>query len=227
MKFRERGDDVVVVVSAMSGETNRLTDLAKSIMPEPDVARNGRAAVHRRAGHHRTARHGAAAGRAARPAPTPAARCTSSPTAPTARRASWTSTRHGSSEDLGAGRVVVVAGFQGVDEHGNITTLGRGGSDTTAVALAAALQGRRVPDLYRCGWGLHHRSAGCVRGAPAGARSPSKRCWRWPARAPRCCRSAPWSSPANTMSRLRVLSSFQEGPGTLITLRGRRNGRSR
>src|SRR5690606_12470456 len=42
--------------------------------------------------------------------------------------------------DLGAGRVVVVAGFQGVDALGNITTLGRGGSDTTAVALAAALK---------------------------------------------------------------------------------------
>jgi aspartokinase len=42
--------------------------------------------------------------------------------------------------DLNAGKVVVVAGFQGVDEHGNITTLGRGGSDTTAVALAAALK---------------------------------------------------------------------------------------
>ena len=42
--------------------------------------------------------------------------------------------------ELNAGKVVVVAGFQGVDEHGNITTLGRGGSDTTAVALAAALK---------------------------------------------------------------------------------------
>lgn len=43
-------------------------------------------------------------------------------------------------QDLNAGRIVVVAGFQGTDEHGNITTLGRGGSDTTAVALAAALK---------------------------------------------------------------------------------------
>ena len=43
-------------------------------------------------------------------------------------------------QDLDAGRVVVVAGFQGVDEHGNITTLGRGGSDTTAVAIAAAIK---------------------------------------------------------------------------------------
>jgi aspartate kinase len=47
---------------------------------------------------------------------------------------------HRVSSDLAAGRVVVVAGFQGVDENGNITTLGRGGSDTTAVALAAALK---------------------------------------------------------------------------------------
>ena len=46
----------------------------------------------------------------------------------------------GMQKDLEAGRVVVVAGFQGVDEHGNITTLGRGGSDTTAVAIAAALK---------------------------------------------------------------------------------------
>ncbi len=43
-------------------------------------------------------------------------------------------------EDLNAGRVVVVAGFQGIDENGSITTLGRGGSDTTAVARAAALK---------------------------------------------------------------------------------------
>ena len=43
-------------------------------------------------------------------------------------------------KDLEAGKVVVVAGFQGVDEDGNITTLGRGGSDTTAVAIAAALK---------------------------------------------------------------------------------------
>ena len=71
--------------------------------------------------------------------------------------------------DLEAGRVVVVAGFQGVDEHGNITTLGRGGSDTTAVAMAAALQGGRVSDLYRRGRRLHHRSTGRIQGAPVGS----------------------------------------------------------
>ena len=50
-------------------------------------------------------------------------------------------------EQLSAGKIVVVAGFQGVDESGEITTLGRGGSDTTAVALAAALKAERC-DIY-------------------------------------------------------------------------------
>ena len=58
---------------------------------------------------------------------------------------------HRIESDLAAGRVVVVAGFQGMDEEGNITTLGRGGSDTTAVAMAAALKAlmnvRSIPTL--------------------------------------------------------------------------------
>ena len=110
--------------------------------------------------------------------------------------------------DLEDGYVVVVAGFQGVDDEGNITTLGRGGSDTSAVALAAALKAdecqiytdvdgvyttdpRIVPEARR----LHDRHA-------------SRRCSRWRAWAPRCCRSARWNSPASTRCRLRVLSSF-------------------
>ena len=68
--------------------------------------------------------------------------------------------------DLAAGTIVVVAGFQGVDADGNITTLGRGGSDTSGVALAAALDGRRVPDLHRRRRRLHDRSAHRARGAP-------------------------------------------------------------
>ena len=60
------------------------------------------------------------------------------PTAPTPRRV-FSVLKLTISTDLDAGKVVVVAGFQGVDEDGNITTLGRGGSDTTGVALAAAL----------------------------------------------------------------------------------------
>ena len=50
--------------------------------------------------------------------------------------------------DLDAGYVVVVAGFQGMDETGNITTLGRGGSDTTGCCVGGSARSRRVPDLY-------------------------------------------------------------------------------
>ncbi len=64
----------------------------------------------------------------------------------------------------------MVAGFQGVDDNGNITTLGRGGSDTTAVALAAALQRRRMPDLHRRGRRLYHRPAGSAQSAAAWTR---------------------------------------------------------
>ena len=57
---------------------------------------------------------------------------------------------------LAEGKVVIVAGFQGITENGEITTLGRGGSDTTAVALAAALKADKCEILYRCDRGFHH-----------------------------------------------------------------------
>ncbi len=80
------------------------------------------------------------------------------------------------------GKVAVVAGFQGVNEEGNTTTLGRGGSDTSAVALAAALKAeecqifthvqatrlRGVPNFHRCGWRLHHRPSSRGAGASPG-----------------------------------------------------------
>ena len=78
----------------------------------------------------------------------------------TARRASSTSRRAGSSEALDEGAIAIVAGFQGVTQDTkDITTLGRGGSDTTAVALAAALERRRVRDLHRRRRRLHRRPA--------------------------------------------------------------------
>ena len=65
---------------------------------------------------------------------------------------------------LDEGKIVIVAGFQGIDEDYNITTLGRGGSDTTAVALAAVLRRRRLRDLHRRGRRLHDRPAHRSRG---------------------------------------------------------------
>ncbi|OOZ35883.1 aspartate kinase [Solemya velesiana gill symbiont] len=135
---RERGDQIIVVVSAMSGETNRLISLSKEINERPDpremdvlVATGEQVTI-------------ALLSMALHKIGCPARSYTGG------QVHILTDSAHSKARiqdiddarvraDLEAGRVVVVAGFQGVDEHGNITTLGRGGSDTTAVAMAAAL----------------------------------------------------------------------------------------
>ena len=101
-------------------------------------------------------------------------------------------------EALAEGKVAVVAGFQGVSTDREVTTLGRGGSDVTAVALASALERRGVRDLHRRGRGLHGRSPDRARRPPAASRWPSTRCWRWRRRAAACWRCGRSSSPATT-----------------------------
>src|SRR3989338_8324731 len=139
-KFRENGDDIVVVVSAMSGETNRLIDLAKQVSDGQPVPRELDVMVS--TGEQVTI---ALLAMALIKIGVPAVSYTGN------QVRILTDSAHNKARilqiddqklraDLKAGRVVVVAGFQGVDEHGNITTLGRGGSHTTGVALAAALK---------------------------------------------------------------------------------------
>ncbi len=137
-KWQRAGHRLVVVVSAMSGETNRLIALAKEIQPNPDpreldvVASTGEqvtigllAMALKEIGLK--------------------AKSYTGPQVHVLTDSAFTKARILEIDekkiraDLESGHVVVVAGFQGVDEHGNITTLGRGGSDTSAVALAAAL----------------------------------------------------------------------------------------
>ncbi len=136
---RKNGDDVVVVVSAMSGETNRLVDLAHAIQEQPTPRELD---VLLSTGEQVTI---ALLSMALEKRGCPARSYTGG------QVHILTDTVHNKARikdidaarvraDLDAGRVVVIAGFQGVDEHGNITTLGRGGSDTTAVAMAAALK---------------------------------------------------------------------------------------
>jgi len=139
MSYREKGNDVIVVVSAMSGETDRLLNLAHSIHNFPDE-------------------------REIDVLISTGEQVTSALLAITLKTmgcdaisllgfqvkiitdSSYTKARISRIEsekifsELKKGKVVVVPGFQGVDEHDNITTLGRGGSDTSAVALAAALK---------------------------------------------------------------------------------------
>ncbi len=138
-KSRDAGNQVIVVVSAMSGETNRLIGLANDISSAPNPREMD---VLVTTGEQVTI---ALLSMALQEIGCDARSYTGG------QVHILTDNAHGKaritdiddarvSADLDAGRVVVVAGFQGVDEDRNITTLGRGGSDTTAVAMAAALK---------------------------------------------------------------------------------------
>ena len=137
--YKKQGNDMVVVVSAMSGETNRLIALAQEIDPnskgrELDVllttGEQVTIALLAMALHKR--------GYAAKSYTGAQARIITDSRHNKARIKSIDHEKI--RRDLKSGNIVVVAGFQGIDEENNITTLGRGGSDTTGVALAAALK---------------------------------------------------------------------------------------
>jgi aspartate kinase len=139
MGWRENGHDVVVVVSAMSGETNRLLEMAKAIQEQPvprelDVLLSTGEQVTIALLSMALEKRGCAA----RSYTGHQVHIRTDSVHNKARIIDIDDTRI--RKDLEKGRVVVVAGFQGMDEAGNITTLGRGGSDTSAVALAAALK---------------------------------------------------------------------------------------
>ena len=142
-KWARAGHQVVVVPSAMSGETNRLLALASELTPDhPDTA------------YYREQDMLAATGELASSALLAIALQAEGMPAvsyagwqvPVRTDSSYTKARIESIDDarvradLDAGRVVIITGFQGIDPGGNITTLGRGGSDTSAVAIAAAIK---------------------------------------------------------------------------------------
>ncbi len=138
-KWHAAGHQVVVVPSAMSGETNRLLGLAKEISDQPDGRELDQLAA---TGEQASS---ALLAIALQSTGTPA-RSYTGWQVPVRTDSSYTKARINSIDgdriraDLDAGRVVIVTGFQGIDDDGNITTLGRGGSDTSAVAVAAALK---------------------------------------------------------------------------------------
>ncbi|WP_394808497.1 aspartate kinase [Nitrosomonas sp.] len=138
-KFHSQGHQIVVVVSAMSGETNRLIALAHEVQENPDpreldvmisTGEQVSIALLAMALMELNVKAKSYTG--------PQVRILTDSTHTKARILSIDEARIRS--DLETGYVVVVAGFQGIDEKGSITTLGRGGSDTTGVALAAALK---------------------------------------------------------------------------------------
>jgi aspartate kinase len=138
-RTRDAGNDVVVVVSAMAGETNRLVDLCNQIMEPPDareydvvVSTGEQVTIGLLAMALKTMGQDAISLMGFQvPIHTDDVYAK-------ARISRIENDRI--FENLKAGKIVIVPGFQGIDEHGNVTTLGRGGSDTSAVALAAALK---------------------------------------------------------------------------------------
>ncbi len=138
-KWHKAGHQVVVVPSAMSGETNRLLGLAKDISAHPNAREQDMlAATGEQASSSLLAMALIEMG--------VPARSYAGWQVPVKTDSSYTKARIKSIDgtrvqaDLDAGRVVIVTGFQGIDDEGHITTLGRGGSDTSAVAMAAALK---------------------------------------------------------------------------------------
>jgi len=213
--FREQGHDIVVVVSAMSGETNRLIELAKSINPKPDPRELD---VIMATGEQVTIGLLAIAlkqrGVDARSYTGAQVRILTDDAFNKARILDID--EHRMREDLKQGRVVVVAGFQGVDEQGNLTTLGRGGSDTTGVALAAALKADEC-QIYTDVDGVYTTDPRVVPEARRLERITFEEMLELASLGSKVLqiRSVEFAGKYNVP--LRVLHSFQDGPGTLIT----------
>ncbi|MCL6416511.1 aspartate kinase [Aestuariirhabdus sp. Z084] len=213
--FRERGHDIVVVVSAMSGETNRLIGLADQMQDKPTPREMD---VLVSTGEQVTI---ALLSMALNERGCPARSYTGgqvrirTDNTHTKARIKEIDEEHVRA-DLAAGRVVVVAGFQGMDEAGNITTLGRGGSDTTAVALAAALKAEEC-QIYTDVDGVYTTDPRVVDNARRLPRITFEEMLEMSSLGSKVLqiRSVEFAGKYNVP--LRVLHSFQEGPGTLIT----------
>ncbi|MFO1370021.1 MAG: aspartate kinase [Marinagarivorans sp.] len=216
IKFRQQGHDLVVVVSAMSGETNRLIGLAKDIQAEPD----GRELdVLVSTGEQVTIALLCMAlkerGQDARSYTGSQVRILTDNAYTKARIQEIDVARMRA--DLDEGKVVVVAGFQGVDEEGNITTLGRGGSDTTGVALAAALKADEC-QIYTDVDGVYTTDPRVADRARRLDRITFEEMLEMASLGSKVLqiRSVEFAGKYNVP--LRVLSTFADGPGTLITI---------
>ncbi len=215
-RFRAGGDDVVVVVSAMSGETNRLISLAQEISETPCLREMD---VLVSTGEQVTiALLSIALDKIACPARSYTG----------AQVRILTDSAHGKARiehidtermkaDLDQGLVLVVAGFQGVDEADNITTLGRGGSDTTAVALAAALKADEC-QIYTDVDGVYTTDPRVVESARRLERITFEEMLEMASLGSKVLQIRSVEFAGKYKVPLRVLSSFEEGSGTLITL---------
>jgi len=211
-----KGDQVVVAVSAMSGETNRLIALADEMSEQPhpremdvlvSTGEQVTIALLAMALHDRGCEAKSYTGNQIR---------------------MLTDSAHGKArirdiqcdairKDLNQGKVVVVAGFQGVDEHGNITTLGRGGSDTTAVAMAAALKADEC-QIYTDVDGVYTTDPRVEPNARKLEKITFEEMLEMASLGSKVLQIRAVEFAGKYNVPLRVLSSFEEGEGTLISL---------
>ena len=211
-----QGDQVVVAVSAMSGETNRLIALAKEIDNQP-AAREMDVLVS--TGEQVTiallcmALH--KIGIEAKSYTGSQVRILTDNAHGKARIKEIDG--HKMQDDLNAGCVVVVAGFQGSDENGNITTLGRGGSDTTAVALAAALKADEC-QIYTDVDGVYTTDPRVVSEAQRLEKITFEEMLEMASQGSKVLQIRSVEFAGKYKVPLRVKSSFEDGPGTLISL---------
>ncbi len=214
-RMRAAGDLMVVVVSAMSGETDRLLKLATAVDDNPlarelDVllatGEQETAALLSMALHQRNCDARSYMGHQVH---------------------ILTDNIHGKArirgidgdrvrKDLDRGRVVVIAGFQGVDEEGNITTLGRGGSDTTAVAMSAALKADEC-QIYTDVDGIYTADPRIVPEARRLDLVTVEEMLELASLGAKVLQTRSVQFAGRYKVPLRVLSSFEEGPGTLIS----------
>lgn len=215
-RYKALGHQIVVVVSAMSGETNRLISLAKEIMPDPDPRELD---VMVSTGEQVTIGLTAMAlmdlGLKAKSYTGAQVRIVTDSSFTKARILNIDEARIRA--DLNAGNVVVVAGFQGVDEDGNITTLGRGGSDTTGVALAAALKADEC-QIYTDVDGVYTTDPRVVPEARRLKNITFEEMLELASQGSKVLQIRSVEFAGKYKVKLRVLSSFEEeGEGTLIT----------
>ena len=209
------GDDLVVVLSAMAGETNRLLELARDIDPEADARETD---VLISTGEQVTI---ALLTMALHKLDVPARSYTGG------QVRILTDNVHGKARildidadmvrtDIEQRNVVVVAGFQGVDREGNITTLGRGGSDTTAVAMAAALQADECR-IYTDVDGVYTADPRIVPEARRLEQITVEEMLELSSLGAKVLETRSVEFAGKYKVPLRVLSSFESGKGTLIT----------
>ena len=212
---RREGHDVVVIVSAMAGETDRLLAMAKAFGENPGARELD---VLLATGEQVTiALLSMALGKRG----VDAVSYTGSQvriltdSAHTKARIVDIDDKH-VRKALDEGRVVVIAGFQGSDEHGNITTLGRGGSDTTAVAMAAAIKADEC-QIYTDVEGVYTTDPRIVPEARRLERMTYEEMLEMASLGAKVLQIRAVEFASKYRVNVRVLSSFEAGPGTLIT----------